>query len=436
METTIGQRWVVYDFEQVLDGVPRNGEVVCVRHTRWPNYVISLIGHDLFTVERLYQEWLEMLDPELENRVLARIGEETEARIRGDIDTLASANRHTDERVDAEAATRKQGDIDTLASANRHTDERVDAEAAARRQGDIDTLASANRHTNERADATNERVDAETAARKQGDIDTLAEANRHTNERVDATDERVDAEAAARKQGDIDTLEAARNHTNERVDAEAAARKQGDADTLAVIMEVKDNLSVFKNNPADNINISTITDAMIGERLVKNPAEQEGEHSRNLTQIADDAAIALRDMRTMIGNFMAFSKQVKAYLTDNTVRCPQTGRLGRRVRVQGLVGGVSMTETWSNSVLNVFGANGTLGVHTNTTFWNAQIIDRGIVAGAVAIRRSHNGTGANLDLYPRYTNLALGNSRSATIVSFFMASDETDAELARLFADM
>ena len=146
METTIGQRWEVYDFARVSDRVPQNGEVVCIRHADWPNHIISLTGNSLSTVGVLYGKWLEMLDPELESRLIDRINEEAGERERGDGETLQSARGYTDERVNTEAENRRQGDINTLADANRHANERVDAEAEARRQGDVDTLASANRH--------------------------------------------------------------------------------------------------------------------------------------------------------------------------------------------------------------------------------------------------------------------------------------------------
>jgi len=118
------------------------------------------------------------------------------------------------------------------------------------------------------------------------------------------------------------------------------------------------------------------------------------------------------------------------YLSGGIEACPQTGRLGMRFSVVGLTGGASMTETWSNSVNGVFGAAGTLGVHTNCTFWNAQLLDRNIAASAIAIRRSGSGTGANIDVYPRYTGGALGNNRASTVISFFMASDQTHADLS------
>ena len=353
METTIGQRWEVYDFNQVSNGVPKAGEMVCVHHpTDWPDDVIFLVGNGKSPISELYNRWL---DPETETRLIEKM---------------------------------KTGNASTLAAAKNHTDAEVGSEAAARKQGDIDTLAAAKSHT----------------------------------------DDAVGAEAEARKQGDADTLALAKSHTDDAVNAEAEARKQGDADILAAIKE-------FKDNPAANINDNTITDAMIGERLVENPAEQEGSHSRKLTQMANDSTIALRDLRAALGGFTEFSSRLKTYLADNTVRCPQTGRLGKRFQVRGLAGGTSMTESWNNNVPNVFGANGTLGVHTNTTFWNAQLIDRGIAASAVAIRRSANGTGSNIDIYPRYTSGALGNARASTIVSFFMASDETNAELGGLFGN-
>ncbi|MCL2530887.1 MAG: hypothetical protein FWE40_01860 [Oscillospiraceae bacterium] len=128
-------------------------------------------------------------------------------------------------------------------------------------------------------------------------------------------------------------------------------------------------------------------------------------------------------------DIMQLRATVAALLSGGVESCPQTGRLGMRFSVVGLTGGASMTETWSNSVNGVFGAAGTLGVHTNCTFWNAQLLNGNIAASAIAIRRSGGGTGANLDVYPRYTSGALGNNRANTVISFFMASNQTHAEL-------
>ena len=47
----------------------------------------------------------------------------------------------------------------------------------------------------------------------------------------------------------------------------------------------------------------SVTDAMIGNRIVENPALDGGGHSRSLTQIADDFAIAARALRASLNNF-------------------------------------------------------------------------------------------------------------------------------------
>jgi len=138
------------------------------------------------------------------------------------------------------------------------------------------------------------------------------------------------------------------------------------------------------------------------------------------------------DVNTELTQLRVAVAALTAYLSDDLVRCPQTGRLGRRFSVTGLTGGASMTETWSNDVTNVFGPTGRLGVHTNCTFWNAQLLQGNIAASAIAVRRSGGGTGPNLNVYPRYTSGALGNNRATTVISFFMASNETDAELGGL----
>jgi len=138
------------------------------------------------------------------------------------------------------------------------------------------------------------------------------------------------------------------------------------------------------------------------------------------------------DMNAEIDRLRTAVSALTAYLSDDLVRCPQTNRLGRRFNLVGLTGGASMSETWSNDVTNVFGPTGRLGVHTNCTFWNAQLLQGNIAASAIAIRRSGGGTGANINVYPRYTSGALGNNRATTVISFFMASNETNAELGEL----
>ena len=62
MAMIIGQRWQVYEFNQVRDGRPANGEKICVNGT--PDYgtqVIDLIGDGTNTVAQLYAQYRERL---------------------------------------------------------------------------------------------------------------------------------------------------------------------------------------------------------------------------------------------------------------------------------------------------------------------------------------------------------------------------------------
>jgi len=155
-------------------------------------------------------------------------------------------------------------------------------------------------------------------------------------------------------------------------------------------------------------------------------------NAANANMSAQWLLTTLNDLNLDIAQLRETVATLMPYLSGGIEACPQTGRLGMRFSVVGLTGGASMSETWSNSVNGVFGAAGTLGVHTNCTFWNAQLLDRNIAASAIAIRRSGGGTGANIDVYPRYTSGALGNNRASTVISFFMASDQTHADLSGL----
>ncbi len=56
---------------------------------------------------------------------------EAQARADGDAATLASANQHSQQLVDAEAKARADGDAATLADAKAHTDQTVATEAQA-----------------------------------------------------------------------------------------------------------------------------------------------------------------------------------------------------------------------------------------------------------------------------------------------------------------
>lgn len=116
--------------------------------------------------------------------------------------------------------------------------------------------------------------------------------------------------------------------------------------------------------------------------------------------------------------------------------CPQTERFGKRVDVKSIVGGTSMTADWNNNITNVFGASGTLGVQTNTSFWDAQLVDSNLATSAIAIRRSSGGVGADLEILPSQANNTLGNARNTSTVSFMMSSDELHEKLASIVEDI
>jgi hypothetical protein len=107
MARVIGQRYEVYNYQQVKDEIPRRGETIIVNNT--PDHgasAVTLLGNGKKTVETLYQEWnngmgspfrtaadQDVIDAGI-NTALAK---ETAARRKGDITTLAAAKSYTDE---------------------------------------------------------------------------------------------------------------------------------------------------------------------------------------------------------------------------------------------------------------------------------------------------------------------------------------------------
>lgn len=131
---------------------------------------------------------------------------------------------------------------------------------------------------------------------------------------------------------------------------------------------------------------------------------------------------------------LALKDERLTLLERQVITCPHTGRFGRRYDISNpiLTGGaaiVGMSENWNNVLAGVFTANGALGVHTNVTFWNVNIITNGTTVSGSAIRR----VGNDINVFPRYTGGTTGNgvniSRGVTSVSFFMASDELHTEI-------
>jgi len=208
---------------------------------------------------------------------------EQQARVKGDADTLTAANAHSDAndvRILASANTHTDSSVQT---SNLRTDglivreqndrtAAIKAEAAARIKGDVDTLAGANRFTGERETVINQRTNGllrtEQQARVKGDADTLMAANAHsdgndaktlagangyTDVKTQASDERTDkllaGEQQARIDGDVRTLKAANHYTDWRVDN---LNIQASAETLNKSRVYTDNRFTEAKHYTDN----------------------------------------------------------------------------------------------------------------------------------------------------------------------------------------
>jgi len=96
----------------------------------------------------------------------------------------------------------------------------------------------------------------------------------------------IEAEREQRKRGDEETLDAAKGHADDRAVETLDAAK-------ARVESLRDEM--FSDG--------SVTDEMLGERIVQNPAEQTGAHSQSLTQMADNSAAAIRSLRTQLEGF-------------------------------------------------------------------------------------------------------------------------------------
>ena len=148
--------------------------------------------------------------------------------------------------------------------------------------------------------------------------------------------------------------------------------------------------------------------------------------SENLITSGAVAELEFGDLQPMIDAVMS-----------NLNMCPQSGRLGRRVSLMGLGGGAALTADWANTVTGVvFGETGILGVHTDTTFWSAELTWGRTTAPCAVRRTPAAGAGPGIEVHPLLAGAALGMAaaeRATAVVTFMMASDETNEELLQFF---
>jgi len=90
MAAIIGQRWEVYPFAEVSGSVPKEGELVNIRHPQHPGDVISLMGNGDADVAELYEKWNEALF------LLSDANEHSNAVAK---DALSDAKEYTNERI-------------------------------------------------------------------------------------------------------------------------------------------------------------------------------------------------------------------------------------------------------------------------------------------------------------------------------------------------
>ncbi len=169
--------------------------------------------------EKAISEKINIVDKSLNDTIVAQVHSEAIARNQAIASASQGVNDRTDGLIKREQDARAKGDADTLAAANGHSD-----------ANDVKTLASANGHTDSSVSASNTRTDGliktEQSARAKGDADTLAAANGHS----DAND----AKTLASANGHTDrSVNASNQRTDGMIKTEQDARAKGDTDTLA-----------------------------------------------------------------------------------------------------------------------------------------------------------------------------------------------------------
>jgi len=75
MNNVIGQKWKVYDFNNVKRVIPKKGELICIENTPdFDNQVIDLMGNGDANVEELYKTWMSDEEPKENSKKAVKSG--------------------------------------------------------------------------------------------------------------------------------------------------------------------------------------------------------------------------------------------------------------------------------------------------------------------------------------------------------------------------